>query len=221
LVRKFNFRIAGRGLIKYALLAMFLGFGWYGGWWDGLFRPTDRPKVAPARPAVPSENLYQTKLVGWNNHQKVWEIEADQIWRSADSNITYFKKVHSGMIFSIKGKQARFHAGWARWEKPWSVLYIGGRLVVKVDEYQFETKEVVMRYRNQEISCEDPVKLSGPHTLVQAKKMKLNFEKEEVLLEGDVRLAQNEDLVTTKALLFNLKEETYQLIEPGGIILNL
>jgi LPS export ABC transporter protein LptC len=195
--------------------------GYWGGWWDELFRQGSVSKAAPKAAVTSGDNLYQTKLVGWNDRKKVWEIEADHIWQSADQNIIYFKKVHSGVIFSVKGKRATFHAGWARWEKPWSKLYIGGQLVVQIDQYQFVTKEVEMRYTNQELTCVHPIKLTGPHTVVRAEKMSLQMEREEVKLEGNVRLMQNEDVVTTKALNFNLKEESYQLIEPGGIILNL
>jgi LPS export ABC transporter protein LptC len=203
-----------------------LGLGWLGGWWDELYKQFAAPKPVPSVPAsTPSavwgENLYQTKLVGWNNQKKVWEIEADHIWQSKDQNIIYFKNINSGVIFSVKGKRATFKAGWARWEKSWSNLYMGGKLVVWVDQYQFVTREVVMRYATQELTCEHPVKLTGPHTLVRAQKMSMKIDKEEIKLEGDVRLTQNEDVVTTKALIFNLKTESYQLIEPGGIIINL
>jgi LPS export ABC transporter protein LptC len=207
--------------MKYGLIIIVLVLGWCGGWWDELAKQATLPKQAPAQPATSGENLYQTKLVGWNGQKKVWEIEAAHIWQSDDQNIIYFKKVHSGVMFSVKGKRATFHAGWARWEKAWSNLYIGGELVVSVEQYKFVTKEVVMRYANQELTCVNPIKLTGPHTLVQAQKMSFKMDREEVKLEGEVRLAQNEDLVTTKALIFNLKEESYQLIEPGGITLNL
>jgi LPS export ABC transporter protein LptC len=198
-----------------------VALGCWGGWWDGLFIPGKAVKQTHSQPANQGENLYQTKLVGWNDRQKVWEIEADHIWQSTDQNITYFNKVSSGVIFSVKGKRVTFHAGWARWEKSWANLYIGGNIVVYVDKYQFVTKEVVMRYHKQELTCVHPVKLTGPHTVVRAQKMTIKPDEEEVKLEGDVSLEQNEDLVTTKALIFNLKEESYQLIEPGGIILNL
>jgi LPS export ABC transporter protein LptC len=221
LVHKFQFRLNVYQLIKYGIVIGVLVLGWFGGWWDELAKQAVQPRQVPAQPAVPSENLYQTKLVGWDDQKKVWEIEADHIWQSNDQNITYFEKVHSGIIFSVKGKRAIFHAGWARWEKPWANLYIGGNLVVYVEQYKLVTKEVVMRYSSQELTCASPIKLTGPHTLVQAQKMNLKLDQEEVKLEGDVRLAQDEDLVTTKALTFNLKEESYQLIEPGGIILNL
>ncbi|HYH03452.1 MAG TPA: LPS export ABC transporter periplasmic protein LptC, partial [Bacillota bacterium] len=156
------FKLSGYQLAKYGLILLVLVLGWYGGWWDGLITPVVQPKTAPAKPNVPGINLYKTKLTGWDKHKKAWEIEAKQIWQSSDGNITYFEKIDKGIIFAVKGQTAYFKAGWARWEKPWSVLYIGGNLTVTVDRHEFRTKEVIMRFQNQELSCEYPIEVKGP-----------------------------------------------------------
>jgi LPS export ABC transporter protein LptC len=208
-------------LIKLGIFVLVLVLGWIGGWWDNLCGKGDLPKKPPANPAVPSINLQRTKLVGWDNHKKTWIIEAKRIWQSPEGNIIYFENISKGTIFSIEDREARFKAAWARWEKPWATLHIGGGLQVTVDDHVFTTSDVTMRYNKQEISCEHPVSLIGPEVRISAQKMKLDLAQEEVLLEGDVVLAQDQDRVFTKALIYNLKEEQYKLIKPGGITLNL
>lgn len=203
------------------MLLLVLLLGWYGGWWEGLIAPTVKPKTAPAKPNVPSLNLYKTKLTGWDKQKKAWEIEAKRIWQSGDGNITYFEKIDKGIIFAVKGQTAYFKAGWARWEKPWSVLYIGGNLAVTVDRHVFKTKEVVVRFQNQELRCEHPIEVTGPDVTLSARKLNLNLDTEVIRLEGDVVLAQDEDRVTSKTIIYFMKEQQYQLLEPGGITINL
>lgn len=215
------FKLNGYQLIKYGLIIGIGVLGWFGGWWDGIADRVTLPKTPPVKPNVPSINLYKTKLVGWDKNQKAWEIQAKRIWQSDDRNITYFEKIHSGIIYSIKGERVFFRAGWARWEKPWAVLYMGGALTVNIRDHEFKTKEVVMRFQNQELQCDFPIELRGPNTLITAKKMRLNLEREEVTLDGDVILSQDRDQVTSKSLMYNMKDKKYQLLEPGGIILNL
>ena len=214
-------RINYNRLIKYAAFIVVIILGWIGGWWDNLCGKVTLPKKLPSNPAVPSINLQRTKLIGWDNHKKTWIIEAQRIWQSPEGNIIYFENISKGIIFSIEDREAHFKAAWARFEKPWATLHIGGGLEVTVDKHVFKTSDVTMRYNNQEISCEHPVSLTGPEVRIHAQKMKYDLAKEEVLLEGDVELAQDQDLVSTKALIYNLKDERYQLIEPGGITLNL
>jgi LPS export ABC transporter protein LptC len=210
-------------LIKLTLLIVVLVLGWIGGWWENLSGKVNLPKNPPPNPGVPSINLQRTKLIGWDNHKKTWAIEAKRIWQSSEGNIIYFENISKGIIFSIENREAHFKAGWARWEKARAMLYIGGGLEVLVDKHAFKTSEAVMRYTNQEISCERRVSLTGPEVRIHAQKMKLDLDREEVFLEGNVVLvlSQGQDRVATKALIYNLKDESYQLMKPGGITLNL
>lgn len=203
------------------MLALVLVLGWYGGWWEGLVRPVVNSKTLPSKPAVPSIDLYQTKLVGWDQQQKAWEIRAKRIWQSADGNITYFNQIDQGIIFSVEGRTAYFKAGWARWEKPRSVLYIGGFLNITVDQHRFKTKEAVMWFKNQELSCSYPIEVIGKDVRLKAEKLKVNLKRKDVRLEGNVVLSQGRDQITSQTVIYNLKSKQYQLLEPGGIILNL
>ena len=102
--------------------------------------------------------ISQTKLVGWDEQKKTWEVEADRIWQTANGLQVYFEKISQGVIFSVKDQRVSFEAGWVRWEKPSNQMFIGGGMQAHLEQGFFTTTEAVMIYNKQELYCPKPVR---------------------------------------------------------------
>ncbi len=192
--------------------------GYLGGWWDISFAISQ--KIQPNKPMIPSMDMETTKLTGWDQNKKSWEIEARRMWQSADGNIVYFQKIAHGVAFSMKSERVDFRAAWARWERIPEMLYIGGELEAKVADCIVKTKDAVIDYRKEMMTSETAVRLYQKDTLMTANRLQINLSKEEMDLEGDVALVQNNNRITAEGIKFYHKDETYQLIDPKGATIN-
>ena len=213
-----------KSLLKFTpvlIIGLIWLLGLYGGWWEFIQDPTVRDQVFKPGPVQPGMIISQTKLVGWDEQKKTWEVEANRIWQTANGLQVYFEKISQGVIFSVKDQRVSFEAGWVRWEKPSSQMFIGGGMQAHLEQGFFTTTEAVMIYNKQELYCPKPVRYQESNLSISAKSMRVDLEKEELLLEGDVELVQNKDRVRAKGLIYNLKDEQYRLVEPGGITLKL
>jgi LPS export ABC transporter protein LptC len=205
-------------VVPFLAVFIILAMGYFGGWWDDFFirhSPTNSLK-----PAVPSIDMLQTKLTGWDKGKKTWEIEARRIWQSADGNLVYFQNISHGVAFSVKDKRVEFKAGWARWEKMRELLYLGGGLEATVDNSTMYTEAAVLNYHTEELNSSSVVRMTQKDAWATAQTMKINFSKEEIDLEGDVTLVQKEDQVAADGLIYNQKDETFRLIGPKGVTIN-
>jgi LPS export ABC transporter protein LptC len=205
-------------VVPFLILVIILAMGYFGGWWDGFF--SGRSTTNSLKPAVPSIDMLQTRITGWDKGKKTWEIEARRMWQSADGNLIYFQKITHGIAFSVKNKRVEFKAGWARWEKMSEMLYLGGGLEATVDNSTMNTEAAVLNYRTEELNSTSAVRMTQNDSWATAKTMRINFSKEEIVLEGDVDLVQKEDQVTADGLIYNQKDETFQLIGPKGVTIN-
>jgi LPS export ABC transporter protein LptC len=192
--------------------------GYFGGWWDDFFIHSSTANSL--KPAVPSIEMSQTKLTGWEKGKKRWEIEAQKILQSTDGNFVYFQKITNGVAFSDKNKRVDFTAGWARWERIPELLYLGGGFEARVDDGTVNTEEALISYRTEELNSSTAVCLTQKDSSATAKTMRINFSKEEIILEGDVIILQKKDQVTAEGVIFNQKDETYQLIGPKEVTIN-
>ena len=205
-------------VVPFLALFIVLGMGYFGGWWDDFF--IQRSSTNSLKPAVPSIDMIQTQLVGWDKGKKTLEIEAGRIWQSADGNFVYFQKISHGIAFSVKDKRVEFKAGWARWEKMHELLYLGGGLEATVDNSTMYTEAAVLNYHTEELNSTSTVRMTQKDAWATAQTMRINFSKEEIDLEGDVTLVQKQDRVTADGLIYNQKDETFQLIGPKGVTIN-
>ncbi|MGE5582257.1 MAG: LPS export ABC transporter periplasmic protein LptC [Bacillota bacterium] len=200
-----------------AILAvvLILLMGYFGGWWDDFFiKSTPSQNL---KPAVPSIDMTRTRLTGWKDDKKDWEIEAERIWQSSDGNFIYFQKISRGVAFSVKGKRVDFKAGWARWEKAPRLLYFGGGLEVRIDNSLVVTADGMLNYATEELICNHEVEMTRKDSRAYAKTMKINLPKDEILLEGGVLLIEKKDRVKADGVIFNDKDESYQLLGPKGV----
>jgi LPS export ABC transporter protein LptC len=205
-------------VVPFLGIFIILVMGYFGGWWDDFF--IQRPAANTLKPAVPSIDMLQTKLTGWDKGKKTWEIEAQRIWQSADGNSVYFQKITHGVAFSAKNKRVDFKAGWARWERIHELLYLGGGLEAKVDNGTLETEDGVLNYRTEELNSNTGVYMTQKDSWATAKTLQVNFSKEEIELEGDVVLIQKKDQMVADGVIFNQKDETYQMIGPKEATIN-
>jgi LPS export ABC transporter protein LptC len=211
-------KVLFKRLRPFLIILIIIIMGCFGGWWDVFFM-----KAAPTRslkPAVPSIDMSQTKLTGWDKGKKSWEIEARRIWQSADGNMVYFQKIIHGVAFSMNDKRVDFTSDWARWERARELLYLGGGLEAKVDDSIVNTAEAIINYRTEELTSSTRVRVTEKETVATAKTMRIDLAKDELILEGDVVLVQNRDRVTADGVIFYHKDETYELIGPKGAIIN-
>ncbi len=188
--------------------------GHLGGWWD--ISSAISQKIQPNKPMDPGIDMETTKLTGWDQNKKSWEIEAGRMWQSADGNIVYFQRIPHGVAFSVKNERVEFRAAWARWERIPEMLYIGGGLEAKVTDCRVKTKEAVIEYRKEMMTSETAVRLYQKDTLITANRLQINLSKEEMDLEGNVIFIQNNHRFMAEGIQFYHKDETYQLINPKG-----
>jgi LPS export ABC transporter protein LptC len=216
-----NYRIK---LQRLAIIILIAGgiyvAGCYGGWWDLIGQAPDLPSQPP-QPNVPGISIRGSSLIGWDDHQKAWEIKAEKIWQTSDSNLVYFETITEGVIFSVKGERVTFTAGWARWEKHRSELTIGKGLTANFKDGTFTTPEAVMNYQTQVISSEKGIRYVGDEVTVTAAKLRANVDQEELHLEGQVVLLQDGDEIHSRALTYYSKQKRFEVHEPEGITLNL
>lgn len=213
-------KIIKLALYLVAILLIFL-MGQYGGWWDGMFSQTPVAEIETPQPKNPSIVIETSKLTGWIDQKKTWQIEAERIWQTAEGNIVHFEKITEGIIFSVEDKQVVFKAGWARWERLQGVLFIGGDVEAKTDDKVFVSKEIIMNHRKEELISEGAIQVTGKNILIKAGSMKLSLQKDELLLENGIELHQDNDQVKAKGVIYNLETEEYEMIEPEGVILQL
>ncbi|HBF37491.1 MAG TPA: hypothetical protein DDW50_09245 [Firmicutes bacterium] len=207
-----------RRILPFLIILGIAGMGYFGGWWD-IASVISQP-ISSGRPRVPSINMMKTKLTGWDQDKKSWEIEARRIWQSADGNIVYFQKISRGVAFSMKNERVDFIAGWARWERIPEILYIGGGLEAKVSDCMVKTKEAEINYRNEVLTTSAGVQMTQQDTQVTAKSLEIRLAEEQMILEGDVVLVQNNNRVTANGMKFYHRDQTYQLIDPKGVTIN-
>lgn len=195
--------------------------GYFGGWWDGIFHQTPVVIEKPTQPITPGITMSKTKLTGWDQEQKSWEIEADRIWQTTNGSIVHFENIRNGIIFSVEGKTVTFKAGWARFEKWQRLLFVGGNLEAYLDEKQFTTSEALMDYGRQKMIFNHQIKVTGDNLLIQAGRLEIDLVNEELLLENNAELIQDNDRVNAKGLKYSLKTEQFELLEPEGVTLSL
>ncbi len=203
-------------------IIMMIGLGWMGGWWDIIrdeFWLHSANSAVSSRPNSLNMVITDSRLTGWQENKKSWEIEAKKIWQSDTGNRIYFQEISNGVVFSVEDKRVDFSAKWARLEKISSNLYLGGGLDAKIDQGNFSTTEGVMNYKKEELLCPKEIIYSENDTVIKAKKMRINFSKDEIFLEGDVELIEKKDQMKAGGLLYNTKEKKYYLIDPQGITL--
>jgi hypothetical protein len=203
------------------LLGLIVVMGWYGGWWEGLFQQQEAVKTSQTRQGVPGVVISKTNLVGWANQAKAWEIGAVKIWQSSEGSQVFFDKINRGIIFSLEGQKVEFTAGWVRWEKLRSELYIGNGIKAKIDQGVFITTEAMVNYENQVMEFNRKVTFNGKNVIIKADKMRFDFANDQLLLEGNVSLSQDDNRVKAERFIYNLKDDSYQLIEPEGVSLTL
>ncbi len=194
--------------------------GRYGGWWDLIGQAPNLPSRPPP-PNVPGISIRGSSLIGWDDHQKAWEIKAEKIWQTSDGNLVYFETITEGVIFSVKGERVTFTAGWARWEKHRSQLTIGKGLTADFKDGTFTTSEAVMDYQTEVISSEKGIRYVGDEVTVTAAKMRANVDQEELYLEGQVMLVQDGDEIHSRALTYYSKQKRFEVHEPEEVTLNL
>lgn len=216
---KLNFKI-----LSTVFVVMFFALGHLGGWWDEIGAELFSKKGAmPVRtePNPPSIVIVQPKLTGWEEQQKSWEIEAENIRQEStnDRSRYYFENIKNGVVFSVKEKRVDFTAGWAHLERNRSEIILGGGLEAKIDEAIIKTSEGIMNYKQEEMVCPKPVIYQKEKTIIKARKMFIHLKKDEIVLEGDVQFFENKDSMKAEGLLYNTKEKKYYLISPREIIL--
>lgn len=205
----------GYGLLFFLILVI----GNSGGWWDFFTVPaTERPVSSPGQPAA--DIIIKGPFVtGWNNLAPAWTVQADTIRQTGDGSVTYIDRILHGVINSIQEKKVEFSAGWARWEQYRSDLFLGGNIMVKIDEGVLTTPSGILNTRSQELACREGVIYREGETDIKADRLRFNFEKEELVLEGNVDLKQKRDQIKCGGLIYSLKDKKYYLQEPGEIII--
>ena len=123
--------------------------------------------------------------------------------------------------FQYVTRRVEFKAGWVRWMKLLNEMQIGGGLEARFDEGIFTVEEAVMHYQNDELSTSQPVLFRDKDLTIKANAMRLNLKDEILILEGGVELQQGKDRVRAEGLIYNMKDETYQVISPKEVHLNL
>jgi LPS export ABC transporter protein LptC len=194
--------------------------GYYGGWWTGIFSKKQTVPVKP-QPAAPEFLITQSKLAGWDNHRKTWEVEAEKIWQTANGGTIYFEKISHGVIFSVKGERVTFQAKWARWEKIFNQLTIGGGLSAEVDGKKLQTDQLLMQYNSDTLFSPGEIVVRGKNLLMKAGAMSLTLKDEILNLNKGVEFSQNGNNLRSEGVRFDLKNEQFDLIEPEGVTLNL
>ncbi len=195
--------------------------GHYGGWWDLLEPRRVSPAVEQPATAKPDLEIHRNVLMGWRNHQKAWQIKAENIRQTTDGNLVYFEKISEGIIYAVEGRRVHFTAGWARWEKLRSELYFGNGLTISFQDGTLTTPEAVLNYQTQVARSEKGIRFRGAELSISAQKMQADINKEELLLEGDVTLEQQGDRLRAQGLFYSLKENRYELQEPREVTLHL
>jgi len=201
-------------------LICFILLGFWGGWWDEIFR-LDSTKVSTEPGIVPGIVMNNIKVSGWNGLKKTWQIQARKVWQGTDNVQVHFEKVTQGVVYSIRNERLDFTSGWVRLEKFRNELYFGGGVRAKINKGNFISESAVMNYKTQEIAFNQKVSFKGSNYLMKANKMHLNLELEEMKLEGNVFLEQTDSEVRADSLKYYLKEEQYFLEKPEGVFLNL
>jgi LPS export ABC transporter protein LptC len=194
--------------------------GYCGDWWDGIL--SQKPPVSAApQPVTPEYLITQSKLAGWDNHHKTWEVEAEKIWQTTNGNIIYFEKISHGVIFSVEGEKVTFQAKWARWEKMLNQLIIGGNLSAEVDRKKIQADELTMQYNSNTLYSSGKIVVRGHNLLMKAGAMNLNINDEVLNLSKGIEFNQDGDSLHAEGIRFDLKNEQFDLIKPKGVTLNL
>lgn len=207
-------------LLWFLIVGLLFTMGYFSGWWDNIIpgRMTTPPVTNQNNPSLV---ISGSKLTGWDGAKKEWEITAQKIQQSANTNIVYFSAITQGILFSLKGKRVDFQATWVRWEKVRRQLFIGGGFEAKIDDGVLQTAEAVFDARTEVMNCPKPVVYFSKDVHFTANQLNYNFDKEELNLTGDVELVQNKDQVKADGLIYKYKEKKYQLVKPKGITITL
>ncbi len=215
-------RQAKQLLIKIIIGLLFIYLGWLGGWWDELIKatPTKAIQINPDA-NVPGLVLQDTKVTGWDELQKNWEIEAARIWQFSSGAEVHFQKIKNGIIYSLRGERVRFQADWGRWERLGKKLHIGGQITAFVEKGQFLTNSAVMYYEKEEMLFQKKVQFIGEKVSIKADTMRLNFAKDKLLLKGTVDMLKDDYHIKAEAFDYDLNKKDYQLLRPEGVTLYL
>ena len=205
-----------------ATIVMIVILGFAGGWWGEVVQelhPQAKTGVSPSATTPPSLVIHQSKLMGWQDNKRTWEIEASKIGQTGDKNRIYFEKIRRGVIFSVEDKRVDFTAGWADWDQIRNQLTIGAGIEATTDQGRFETAEAVVDYRTQRLSCPHSVIYTEKDMVLIAQTMQLDMNQEEYILEGDVQLGHERDSLQAGKVIYNAKTQQYRLEQPGVITL--
>ena len=213
-------RFDAKKIIIAMIVIGIIGLGQLGGWWDVLIReikpgrPSSGPRNYQPKPALETA---ESRLTGWKDRQKLWEIEADRIWQYDHGNQVFFENIHHGVVFSVKDKRVDFSAGSARWERYQSLLYIEGGLKAQTEEGFFSASRAAMNYKTQEMVCPEGVLYTEAGTQLIAKSLRIDLANEDFYLTGDVVFTQKDAIIKAGGMIYNYNTKQYQITNPEGI----
>lgn len=201
-------------------IILFLWAGYFGGWWD-MFLGRNRDLGLDSARLGKDLILQESHLVGWDNFEIVWEMDAEEIWQEMNGNMIYFKNIMNGAVYMDDDDVAYIAADTARWERLNRRLYVNGNIMVEIDEMTFFTEQLVVQYSDDKIFCPQPLTASSNDKTMIANSAELDWDKEVFILRGDVEFTLENDKCLAEGLLFYYKKDEFELIEPKEVLLEI
>lgn len=202
--------------LKIAIVMAIAGLGYLAGWWDHLL---GSPPTAHHIPITfqPELRSFRSKLDGWNDHQRIWEVAAEQIWQSTNDGSIHFETISRGLIFLENGRSLIFRGDWACWEKNYNRLLLGGNLDLRFDGNQLTTAELCMDYHKQILTASGDVVIRGEDLWLRAGRMIMDLPAGRIRLEQEVKWIQRGNELRGHSLEIDWVKERFELIEPEGL----
>jgi LPS export ABC transporter protein LptC len=131
--------------------------------------------------------LKGTILEGWHNGKKQWILEAEKITVSRDKRYTYFHNIKRGEFYLNNKKEITIKAKEATYDKLANKLEIKGNIVLKKEDFELRTKELVWDGKKELLMSKSSVKiLLAKGSILKANFLKASVDLQTVFLWGDL-----------------------------------
>lgn len=176
-------------------------------WWYGRLHPAPIEQIPPNQPGM---TLMGTSLAGWEQGKKVWEVNAERIWRSKDGLITVFEKISGGKVFTDE-EIVYFEAPFARMDQIHQMMTVQGGIQGRLKDGEFSTQSVKIDLLQKKMASDSKFNFRYNDLYITANKIQSDLNQEILLLEGNVHLRDGQQSFEGKALEYDLNAKTYQL----------
>ncbi len=179
-----------------------------------LFYFSLRPVVTPAveEGLLPPQGVtfLEGRYEGWEGTKRIWSLEAEEIFRTADGRRISFQGIKEIRFFQEDGHALFFRADQAVLDLKRNVLTLD-RVEGELNGGELLTDKMELNLEAKTIKCSQPLSLVKEELQLEAKQMEGNFQTEEYRFFEDLAVVQKNHRFWGRSFDYYAKEDRFEI----------